>query len=124
MLTNDGGSEDMELEEALARAGLNLPVIVENWKKQGIETVSEEEIKTISDLFTKRQEAELERKHRRLGVAKGNGFHPKILLGNTSSSRHKKKRGRKKSNEALQELGMLMITSRKMKALSAFPSFQ
>jgi len=124
MLTSDGGSEDIELEEALAREGLNLPVIVENWKNQGIETASEEEIKKISDLFTARQKAELERKHRELGVARGNGLHPNSLLWNSSSSRQKKRRGRKTSNEALQELGMIMINSGKMKALSAFPSFQ
>lgn len=87
MLTSDGGSKDIELEEALAREGLNLPVIVENWKNQGIETASEEEIKKISDLFTARQKAELERQHRKLGVARGNGLHPKSLLWNSSSSR-------------------------------------
>eukprot|EP00253_Pinus_taeda_P031991 PITA_31991 len=42
MLTSDGGSEDIEMEEDLARAGLNLPIIVENLKNQGIETASEE----------------------------------------------------------------------------------
>lgn len=30
MLTSNGGSEDLELEEVLAREGMNLPVIAEN----------------------------------------------------------------------------------------------
>jgi len=32
MLTSDGASEDQEWEEALAREGMNLPVIAENWR--------------------------------------------------------------------------------------------
>lgn len=54
MLTSDGGSVDIELEEALAWEGMNLPVIVGNWKTQGIENASKEEIKKVNDLFTAR----------------------------------------------------------------------
>eukprot|EP00253_Pinus_taeda_P012372 PITA_12372 len=60
MLTSDGGSEDLELEEVLAREGMNLPGIAEKWKTQGIENAPEEEIRKINDMFIARQKAELE----------------------------------------------------------------
>jgi len=41
MLTSDGGSEEMELNKILEQAGINLPVMEENWKTQGIENISE-----------------------------------------------------------------------------------
>lgn len=57
MLTSDGGSEDLELEETLAREGINLPVIAEKWKKQGIDNALEDEVKKVNDLFIARQKA-------------------------------------------------------------------
>lgn len=42
MLISDVGSEEMELNEVLEQEGVNLPVMVENWKTQGIENISEE----------------------------------------------------------------------------------
>jgi len=124
MLISDGGSEDLELEEALAREGMNLPIIAKNWKTQGIENAPEEEIKKINDLFIARQKAEIEKQNRKLGIARGSGCHSKGLSWNSSNSKQKKRRGRRTSGEELQELGMIMINSGKMKALSAFPSYQ
>jgi len=123
MLTSDGGSEDLELEEVLAREGMNLPGITEKWKTQGIENALEEEIRKINDMFIARQKAELEKQNRKLGVAKGSGNHSKSLTWNSSSTKQKKRRGRRINGEALQELGMIMINSGKMKALSAFSSY-
>lgn len=124
MLTSDGGSEEQEWENALAREGLNLPAMAENWKAKGIENALEEEVRIVNDLFIARQRAILERQNRKLGVAKGNSSHSKSPLWKTSSSKQKRRRGRKTSGEALQELGMIMINSGKMKALTAFHSFQ
>ena len=84
----------------------------------------EEEIRKVNELFIARQKAELERQSRKLGIAKGVGNHPKRLLCNSTRSKQKKKRGRRTSGEALQELGILMINSGKMKALDAFPFYQ
>lgn len=124
MLTSDGRSEDQEWEEALAREGMNLPVIAENWKARGIENAPEEEIRKVNDLFIARQKEELEKKNRKLGIVKGNSFHSKSLLWKSSSSKQKKRRGRRTSGEVLQELDMILINSGKMKPLSAFQSFQ
>lgn len=66
---------------------MNLPVMAENWKAQGIENVSEEEIMMINDLFIARQKVELEKQSRKLGIAKGAGSHSKSLLRNSTSSK-------------------------------------
>ena len=124
MLTSDAGSEDQEWENALAREGLNLPAMAENWKAKGIENASKEEIRIVNDLFIARKRALLERQNRKLGVAKGNSSFSRSPLWKTSSSKQKKRRGRKTSGEALQELGMIMLNSGKMKALTAFDFFQ
>jgi len=123
MLTSDGGSEELELDEVLEQEGMNLPVMAENWKARGIENVPEEEIRKINDLFIARQKAELEKQSRKLGIAKGARSHSKSLLCNSTSSKQRRKRGRKTSGEALQELGIIMINLGKMKALNAFPSY-
>jgi len=102
---------------------MNLPGIAEKLKTQGIENAPEEEIRKINDLFIARQKAELEKQNRKLGVAKGSGNHSKSLTWNSSSTKQKKRRGRRTNGEALQELGMIMINSGKMKALSAFSSY-
>jgi len=36
MLTSDGGSEELELNEVLEKEGVNLPVMEENWRTQGL----------------------------------------------------------------------------------------
>lgn len=71
MLTSDGGSDDMELNEVLEKEGVNLPAMEKQWRAQGLENIPEEEIKKISDLFIARQKAELDKQNRRLGVEKG-----------------------------------------------------
>jgi len=42
MLTSDGGSEELELNEVLEKEGVNLPVMEENWRTQGLENIPEE----------------------------------------------------------------------------------
>jgi len=54
MLTSEGGSEDLELEETLAMEGIDLPAIVESWRTRGIEAAPEEEIKKVNELFIAR----------------------------------------------------------------------
>jgi len=61
MITSDGGSEEMELNEVLEKEGVNLPDMEKHWRTQGLENIPEEEIRKISDLFIARQKAELDR---------------------------------------------------------------
>lgn len=42
ILTSEAGSEDQELDETLAMAGLDLSALVDKWKTEGIETAPEE----------------------------------------------------------------------------------
>lgn len=51
MFTNEIGLEDMELSDMLEQEGMDLPNMVENWKKKGMEHISEEEVKRINDIF-------------------------------------------------------------------------
>jgi len=60
MFTSEIGLEDMELSNILAQEDMDLPNMVENWKKKGMEDISEEEVKRINDLFIARQWAEIE----------------------------------------------------------------
>jgi len=85
-----------------------------------MENISEEEVRIINELFVARQKVEIDRQNKNLGVAKGMGLHTKSLLHTSTSSKQRKKRGRRSNNEALQELGQLLLNSSKMKALEAF----
>ena len=124
MLTSEGGSEDIGLEETLLIKGLDLPAITESWRTQGIETAPEEEIKNVNELFIARQKAELEKQNMKLGILKGSCLHPKSFMGKTSGVGQKRRRGRKTNGELLQEMGVILCNSGKMKTLSEFPSFQ
>lgn len=124
MITSDGGSEEVELNEALEKEGVNLPVMDENWKTQGLEKIPEEELRKISDLFIARQKTELDRKNRRLGIVTGTGNHSKSISHNLTVLKKKKKRGRRTNREVLQDLRILMLNLGKIKALNSFPSYQ
>ena len=109
MLYSDGGNDEHELNEAIKKAGVNLPALEENWKAQGIENVLEEELKKISELFIVRQRAELARQNRKLGIATGTGNHSKIISLNPAGFKPRKKRGRRTNGEVLHDLGILML---------------
>jgi len=59
MFTKEIGLEDMELSDILEQEGMDLPNMVENWKKKGMEHISEEEVKRINDILIARQRAEM-----------------------------------------------------------------
>lgn len=73
MLTSEIGREGMELNDILEQEGVDLPNMVENWKKKGMEHISEEEVKRINDILIARQRAEMELQSKSLGIAKGLG---------------------------------------------------
>jgi len=101
MLISDIGSEEMELNEVLEQEGVNLPNMVENRKKQGMENISEEEIRRINELFVARQKEEMDKQNKNLGIVKGMRLHTKSLLHTSTSSKQRKKRGYRSNNEAL-----------------------
>lgn len=51
MMTSEMGLEDMELSDILEQEGMDLPNMVEQWKKKGIAHKSEEEVNRINTLF-------------------------------------------------------------------------
>ena len=51
MLISDIRTEEMELNDILEQEGVNLPDMVENWEKKGMEHISEEEVKRINDIL-------------------------------------------------------------------------
>lgn len=120
MFTSDIGNEEMELHEVLGLEGVNLPDMVEDWRKNGMENISKEEVRKINEILIAKQKAKLEMQNRKLGVAKGMGLRTKSVLQTTSGSNQRKKRGRKSNNEALQEMGHFLLNFGKMKALEAF----
>jgi len=120
MLISDIGSEEMELNEVLEQEGVNLPDMVEDWRKKGMENISEEEVRKINEIFIAKQKAEMEMQNKNLGIAKGMGLRTKSLLQTSTSSKQRKKRGRRSNNEALQEMGQMLLNSGKKKALEAF----
>lgn len=124
MLTSDGGSEDLELNEVLEKEGVNLPDMEKHWRTQGLENIPEEEIKKISDLFIARQQAALDKQKKSLGIMKGTGNQSKSLFLHSLGWKQNKRRGRGTNGEVLHDLGILMINSGKMKDLHAFLSYQ
>lgn len=123
MLTSEGGSEDLEFEDTLAKEGLDLTQLVERWRAKGIEAVPEEEITKVRNLFIAQQKAVYEKQKNKLGIIKGNMPHHKLILGGTSGSRHKRRRGHKTDQEHLQEVGEMLINAGQIRQISEYPSF-
>jgi hypothetical protein len=102
------------------REGIDLPNILEQWKRQGVDNVPAEQLDRIQYLFLLREEAKsrgLKRTHGEighLGIKAGEG-QPQL-----SPKQTRRKKGRKSNNVALQELGALLINSGKIKNL--FPN--
>jgi len=74
MLISDIGSDEMEINDILEQEGVNLPDMVQNWKKKGMEHISEEEVRRINEILIARQRAEIDMQSKNLGVAKGIGL--------------------------------------------------
>jgi len=102
MFTNEIKLKDMELSDILEQEGMDLPNMVENWKKKGMEHILEEEVRRINDIFIAWQWAEMELQSKCLGIAKGIGVCTQGLHQNSINYKHQKKRGRRTNNDALQ----------------------
>lgn len=99
MLTREIGLEDMELSDMLKQEGMDLPNMVEDWKKKGMEHISEEEVNTINNLFIARQQVVFTEKDL------GNSKRARGKNAGTASNLHQlkapEKRGRRTTNEVL-----------------------
>jgi hypothetical protein len=122
MTPSEVGTEDPDLRDIVEREGIDLPNILEQWKRQGIDNVPVEQLDHIQYLFLLREEE----KSRGLKCTHGEIGHLGIKTGEgqlqLSPKQTRRKKGRKSNNVALQELGALLINSGKIKkSLSQLP---
>jgi hypothetical protein len=120
MTPREVGTEDLDLRDIIEREGIDLPNILEQWKKQGVDNVPAEQLDHIQYLFLLREEAKsrgIKHTHSEIGhlgikAGEGNPQH--------SPKKTKRKKGGKSNSVDLQELGALLINSGKIKNL--FPN--
>ena len=112
--------EDPDLRDIVEREGIDLPNILEQWKRQGVNNVPTKQLDRIQYLFLLREEAKskgIKRMHGEIG-------HMGIKAGERqlqqSPKQTRRKKSRKSNSVALQELGALPINSGKIKKL--FPN--
>lgn len=117
MTLSEVGTEDPDLRDLVEREGIDLPHILEQWKKKGVDSVPIEQLDRIQYLFLLREEAKAKGQKRthgeigHLGVKVGEG------QPQPSPKQTRRKKGRKSNSVALQELGVLLINSGKIKKL-------
>ena len=122
MSISEAGTEDIELNDILEREGMDLNTMVEQWKERGLEHIPEEEMERFNFLFLAQQEAETKGQKRGHGATKGLGIKVQGLDQTNQKAKPRCKRGIQSNNEALQELGQMLLKSGKMKPLEAFTS--
>jgi hypothetical protein len=114
------GTEYLDLRDIVESEGIDLSNILEQWKRQGVENVSAEQLDRIQYMFLLREEA----KSRGLKGTHGDIGHVGIKAGEgqlqLSPKQMRREKGRNSNNIALQELGALLINSGKIKNL--FPN--
>jgi hypothetical protein len=117
MTPSEVGTEYPDLRDLVEREGIDLPHILEQWKRQGVDNVPTEKLDRIQYMFLLREEAkDRGQKHTHgeighLGVKADEG------QSQPSPKQMRRKKGRKSNNVALQELGALLINSGKIKKL-------
>jgi hypothetical protein len=114
------GREDPNLRDIVEREGIDLPNILEQWKRQGVDNVPTEQLDRIQHLFLLREEAKsrgIKRTHGEIGhmgIKAGEG-QPQL-----SPKQTRRKKGKKSNNVTLQEPGPLLINLGKITNL--FPN--
>jgi hypothetical protein len=120
MTQSEVGTEDPHIRDIVEREGIDLPNILEQWKRKGVDNVSAEQLDHIQYLFILREEEKsrgIKRMHGEighLGIKAGEG-QPQL-----SPKQMRRRKGRKSNSVALQELGPLLMNSGKIKKL--FPN--
>ena len=77
MTPSEVGMEDLDLKDIVEREGIDLPNILEQWKRQGVDNVPTEQLDRIQYLFLLREEE----KSRGLKRAQGEIGHLGIKAG-------------------------------------------
>ena len=70
MIPSEVGTKDPDLRDLMEREGIDLPNILEQWKRQGVDNVPTEQLDRIKYLFLLREEAKargLKRAHGEIG---------------------------------------------------------
>jgi hypothetical protein len=120
MNPSEVGTEDLDLRYLVEREGIDLPNILEQWKRQGVDNVPIEQLDRIQYLFLLREEA----KSRGLKCTHGEIGHLGVKVGEgkpqLSPKQTRRKQGRKSNSISLQELGALLINLGKIKKI--FPN--
>ena len=117
MTLSEVGTEDPDLRDLVERKGIDLPHILEQWKREGVDNVPIEQLDRIQYLFLLWEEAKAIGKKcthgeiGHLGVKIGKG------QSQLSPKHTRRKKERKSNNVALQELGALLINLGKIKKL-------
>jgi hypothetical protein len=119
MTPSEVGMEDSDLRDIVEREGIDLPNILEQWKRQGVDNVPTKQLDRIQYLFLLRELA----KSKGLKCMHGEIGHLGIKAcegqPQLSPKKMRRKKGRKSNSVALQELGDLLINSGKIK--NSFP---
>lgn len=85
-----------------------------------MEHILEKEVDRVNSLFLARQDTKLNLLKGGFGATKGLGVKSLGLHQTNINPKHRKKRGQRMNNEALQDLDQILLNSGKMKALEAF----
>jgi hypothetical protein len=70
MTPSEVGTKDLDLRDIVEREGIDLPNILEQWKRQGVDNVPTEQLDCIQYMFFLREEAKsrgIKRTHREIG---------------------------------------------------------
>ena len=122
MSISEAGTEDQELRDILEREGMDLNTMVEQWKERGLEHIPTEEMERVNFLLRAQQEVETKGQKRGHEANKFLGIKVQGIHQTNQKAKPRCKRGIQSNNEALQELGQMLLKSGKMKPLEAFTS--
>jgi hypothetical protein len=117
MTPSEVDTEDPDLRDLVEREGIDLPHILEQWKRQGVNSMPIEQLDYIQYLFLLWEEAKARGQKcthgeiGHLGVKAGEG------QSQPSPKQTRRKKGRKSNIITLQELGALLINSGNIKKL-------
>jgi hypothetical protein len=120
MTPSEVGTEDPDIRDIVEREGIDLPNILEQWKRQGVDNVPTEQLDRIQYLFLLREEEKYRGTKCTHGEIGHLGIKTKDGQPQHSPKQARRNKGRKSNNIALQELGALLINSGKIKKI--FPN--
>ena len=112
--------EDHELQDILERENLDLEKFLDQGTNKGIDSLPEEEIDKVQQLFLWRSQTKATGVKRSHDSQENRGIKSMEEASRHSTKNPGKKIGRKRQNELLTEFGKLMINSCKMRDLTSY----